>query len=161
MRRSPQKALTLVAVLGTAWWLFGNLYESIVFSPNWVEDSPAQMRRLHEFFTHTGPTLYFVPLTQLATLLAWVLLWRNRDDAARPFYRRAGLWAVALTAVNAYIVAVVVPKLFGANYLSQAERLTSYCWQWNILNVLRMALTATTMAYLFNAYRVLDRAREA
>ncbi|WP_203993745.1 hypothetical protein [Virgisporangium aurantiacum] len=29
--------------------------------------------RLHGFFGNTGPTLYFVPLTQLATVLVWVL----------------------------------------------------------------------------------------
>jgi len=31
-----QRRLTLTAVIGLAYWLFGNLYEAVVFSPNWV-----------------------------------------------------------------------------------------------------------------------------
>jgi hypothetical protein len=70
----------------------------VVFSPNWIEDSPAQFTRLHEFFRNTGPTLYFVPLTQLATILVWVLWWRNRDDDVKRDYRRAGVSALLSTA---------------------------------------------------------------
>src|SRR5690349_24243115 len=47
MAPNRQKWLTLVAVLGLAYWFFGNLYEAIVFSPNWVTDTPAQMTRLN------------------------------------------------------------------------------------------------------------------
>lgn len=157
MRRSAQKALTLLAVAGMAWWFCGNAYEAIVLSPNWTDDTPAQLRRLHEFFADTGPTLYFVPLTQLATLLVWVLAWRNRDGEVARSYRHAGWWAVALTALNAYIVIAVVPNLFGDAYLTHPGRLLFYCRQWNVLNVVRMALTAVTVYYLFNAYRTLDR----
>jgi hypothetical protein len=89
-----QKRFTLAAVIGMAYWFFGNLYEAVVFSPNWVEDSPAQFARLHGFFGNTGPTLYFVPLTQLATILVWVLWWRNRDGEVKPDYRRAAVSAL-------------------------------------------------------------------
>lgn len=157
MTHTQQKRLTLVALLGLAHWFFGNLYEAVVFSPNWVVDSVTQMRRLHEFFVNTSPTLYFVPLTQAATVLVWVLLAINRDRELKPDYRRASLFALASTALNAFIVATVITKLFGADYLSHADELTSYCWRWNILNVLRMTLVATTAVYVFNAYRKLDR----
>jgi hypothetical protein len=35
--------------------------------------------------------------------------------------------------------------------------LNAAAWQWNVLNVFRMALTAVTASYLFNAFRKLDR----
>jgi hypothetical protein len=159
MRRSTQKRLTLVAVLGMAWWFFGNLYEAIVFSPNWVVDSPAQFTRLNEFFTVTGPTLYFVPVTVLATGLTWILLWLNRDDDVMADCKRAGMSALVLTVLNIVIVTRVVPNLFGDDYLSHAGTLTAYAWTWNILNVFRMALTATTAYFLFNSFRKLDRVR--
>jgi hypothetical protein len=122
-----------------------------------VVDSSAQMTRLHELFVNTSPTLYFVPLTMLATLLVWVLLVINKDDEVRPDYRRAGLFALLLTILNLFIVATVVTRLFGTEYLSDADRLRSIAWQWNILNLLRMSLIAITVVFLFNAFRKLDR----
>jgi hypothetical protein len=154
---STQKWLTLVAAIGMAYWFFGNLYEAIVFSPNWIEDSPAQFTRLNEFFTNTGPTLYFVPLTQLATILVWALWWRNRDDEVRRDYRNAGIAALVLTALTAYIVAAVIPRMFGDDYLANPGGTSAAAWQWNVLNVVRMALTGATAWYLFTAFRRLDR----
>jgi hypothetical protein len=152
-----QRRLTLAAVIGMAYWFFGNLYEAVVFSPNWVEDSPAQFARLHGFFSNSSPTLYFVPITQLATVLVWVLWWRNRDDELTPNYRRAGVSALLLTALTAYIVAVLIPRMFGEDYLARSDSLTAAAWQWNVLNVFRMALTAVTAWSLFSAFRKLDR----
>ncbi|MEJ3749159.1 hypothetical protein WEI85_38590 [Actinomycetes bacterium KLBMP 9797] len=154
---STQRRLTLLAVLGMAYWFFGNLYEAVVYSPNWIEDSPAQFTRLHEFFGTTSPTLYFVPLTQLATILVWLLGWRNRDDEVRRDYRRAAIAASLLTALTVSIVVAVIPRMFGADYLADPDRLNAAAWQWNVLNIFRMALTATTAWHLFSAFRKLDR----
>jgi hypothetical protein len=153
----PQRRITLLAVLGMVYWLFGNLYEAVVFSPNWVDDSPAQFARLNAFFTNTGPTLYFVPLTQLATVLVWLLWWRNRDAEVRADYRRAGFASLALTALNAGIVGLIIPRMFGADALANPAGINPAAWTWNILNVGRMILTATTAWYLFQAFRTLDR----
>jgi hypothetical protein len=146
-----QKWWTFAAVLGLAYWFFGNLYEAVVFSPNWVVDSAAQIDRLNAFFVNTGPTLYFVPLTVLATILVWVLLALNKRGDVRSDYRRASLFAVLLTAVNIATVSLVVTKLFAAGTARLA-------WEWNVLNGVRMALTATTAWFVFSAFRKLDRA---
>lgn len=157
MTRVRQKWLTLAAVLGLAYWFFGNLYEAIVISPNWIVDSSAQLTRLNQFFVNTSPTLFFIPLTLLATVLVWVLLVVNQDTELKALYRNASLFAVALTALNVLIVTTLITKLFGTDYLSYGDELSSYAWRWNILNVIRMALTATTAVYLFGAFRRLDR----
>jgi len=149
--------MTLLAVLGMAHWFFGNLYEAVVLSPNWVHDSPAQFARLNAFFTHTGPTLYFVPLTQLATVLVWVLWWRNRVDDVRAHYRRAGLASLALIALTAAIVGLVLPRMLGPDALADPAGLNPAAWTWNVLNIARMTLTATTGWFLFQAFRTLDR----
>jgi hypothetical protein len=152
-----QRRITLLTVLGMAYWFFGNLYEAVVFSPNWIDDSPTQFARLDGFFTNTGPTLYFVPLTQLATALTWLLWWRNRDDEVRTDYRRAGLASLALTTLTAAFVGLVIPRMFGADALANPAGLQPAAWTWNVLNVGRMILTATTGWYLFQAFRKLDR----
>jgi hypothetical protein len=157
MRPAPQRNLTLVAVIGMAYWMFGNLYEAVVFSPNWVRDSPAQFVRLNEFFSVTGPTLYFIPVTAIAIVLVWVLWWRNRDGELAGDYRRAGQTAVVLAALTVYIVAALIPQMFGADPPTDPASLQSAAWQWNILNVFRMLLAATTAYYLFGAFRKLDR----
>ncbi|MEV6299914.1 hypothetical protein AB0M02_10990 [Actinoplanes sp. NPDC051861] len=157
MTTRTQRLLTLSAVLGLAYWFFGNLYETVVISPNWIEDSPAQLTRLNQFFTNTSPTLYFVPLTPLAVALVWLLWWRNRDDTLRADYRRAGVASLLLTALNAAIVGLIIPRLFGPEALAHPEHLLPAAWSWNGLNLVRMALTATTAWFLFQAFRKLDR----
>ncbi|QPP08647.1 hypothetical protein G4Z16_22095 [Streptomyces bathyalis] len=157
MTRIRQKWLTLTAVLGLAYWFFGNLYEAIVISPNWVVDSGAQLTRLNGFFVNTDPTLFFIPLTLLATVLVWVLHLVNRDSELRVHYRKASLFALALTALNILSVTTLITKLFGADYLSYEDELSTYAWRWNVLNVIRMLLTAATAFHLFGAFRKLDR----
>ena len=83
---------------------------------------------------HHRADLYFVPLTQLATVLTWALWWRNRDEDVRAHDRRAGLASLA-----------------------DPARLNPAAWAWNALNVVRMFLTATTGWSLFQALRTLDR----
>ncbi|MGC7094358.1 hypothetical protein ACPZ19_06825 [Amycolatopsis lurida] len=150
-----QRRLTLVAALGMAYWFFGNLYEAVVFSPNWVVDSPAQFTRLREFFVNTGPTLYFVPVAQLAVLLVWVLWWRNRDEELKRDYRRAGVASLVSVALSVYVIAVLVRQMFGDE--APGPELTGVAWQWNAGNVIRMVLTAVTGWALFSAFRKLDR----
>jgi hypothetical protein len=41
-------------------WLFGDLYEAIVFWPKRVLDSAAQLDRMHALVARTSPTAYFV-----------------------------------------------------------------------------------------------------
>jgi hypothetical protein len=65
--------------------------------------------------------------------------------------------ALLLTALTVYIVTALVPVMFGEDYLADPDRLHATAWQWNVLNVLRMVLTATTAWYLFSAFRKLDR----
>jgi hypothetical protein len=157
-RRDLQRWLTLLAILALAQWFFGNSYEAVVISPNWVVDSVRQMTRLNEFFVRANPTMYFVPAVLLAPVLVWVLTALNRDASLRQDYRRASLFALLATALNAYVVATVITKLFGPDYLAHADQLAAYCRRWNVLNVLRMILVATTAVFLFGAFRKLDSA---
>ena len=80
-------------------------------------------------------------------------------QAARPARgpTHAGVAALLLTALTVYIVTALVPVMFGEDYLADPDRLHATAWQWNVLNVLRMVLTATTAWYLFSAFRKLDR----
>jgi hypothetical protein len=159
LNREPRvKWLTFLAALGLVHWFFGNLYEATVISPNWVLDSPAQLTRLNELFVRTSPMLYFVPITPVAALLVWLVTFLNRNTTLKTVYVRASVYTALAMALNAVIVSTLVAKLFGADYALHAARLHDYAVRWNILNVLRMALVGAAIAYLFSAFRELDRA---
>jgi hypothetical protein len=158
MRRTVQWWWTVAALLAMAHWFFGNLYEAVVFSPNWVVDSSAQMRRLEEFFVRTGPTAYFVPLTVLAPIPVWILLATNKVAAARADYRRASLFALLAAVLNALIVATVVTGLFDPDNLGDPAKLQHLAWRWNILNVCRMAFTGATGVFLFTVLSKVEAA---
>lgn len=157
MPLSLQRRLTMTALLGLAWWFFGNLYEAVVFSPNWVQDSPAQMARLHQLFVTTSPTVYFVPATPLAVLMLWELWVSNRHAALNTPYRRASAWAAVSMLVNAFIVATIITRLFGPDALLHPDELNALCWRWNALNVVRMAAVAATAVAVFRIYLRLER----
>lgn len=158
MTKPIQKNLTLLAVLGLLYWFFGNLYETIVISPNWIVDSPAQMQRLNHFFVRTSPTLYFVPLTQIATLLVWLVWLINREDYLKRDYKMAAIFAAFSTLLNFFIVSTIVIKLFGDDFMTRADQLNTLCWRWNVLNTFRMIVVFTTTHFMFQAFRKLDKA---
>lgn len=143
------RLLLLVALVALAWWLFGNLYEAIVISPNWVIDTPAQLQRLNEFFQRTSPTTYFVPMSQLALLALWTGLILGRARLPRREAVAVGVLSVALAGLTAVIVSVLIPALFGPDFRTRGEELTDYAWWWNLANGVRMALTAGCLALVW------------
>lgn len=147
-----QKYSVLFALFGMSYWLFGNLYEEIVISPNWIDGSIEQLTRLHQFFKNTTPTHYFVPFTQLATIIIWIVYFTNKTDELKRDLRLASIFGLSATIINFYIVLTIVLKLFSTEYLQYGEHLNALCWRWNVLNIFRMLLTGTTIYYLLNVY---------
>jgi len=144
---------------GDAYWLFGNLYEEVVIGPNWLVNSRDQLQRLHGFFVRTGPATYFVPISFLAPLLVWLAHALLRRTPAARQLRRASLFALLATMVNAIIVTSIVTRLFGDGYAGLSDTTVhALCLRWNILNAVRMMFTGTTACWLFATFRRLDRA---
>lgn len=141
-RRAPCRPLLIAALVGLAWWFFGNLYEAVVISPNWVIDSPAQLTRLHDFFASTSPTTYFVPATPITLVVLWVGLYVGRRTLPRGQVRLVVAASIALLVLTIGIVTILVDGLFGTDYLDHAENLVDLAWWWNLANLIRMALTA-------------------
>ncbi len=59
--------------------------------------------------------------------------------------------------MTGYIVVAVLPHMFGPDALARPDDPLAAAWQWNVLNVFRMLLTAATAYFLFCAFRKLDR----
>lgn len=151
------RTLLLIALVGMLHWLFGNLYEEVVIAPNWLVSSQEQLHRLHALFVRTSPTTYFVPVSFVAPALTWVAQAICRRTPARGDLRRASLFALLATVVNAVIVGSIVTQLFGDGYSRLSEAVVhDLCVRWNALNGVRMIFTASTAYWLFAAFRRLD-----
>ncbi len=157
-----RRPVTLVALFGLAFWFFGNLYEAVVFSPNWILDSDLQLQRLNAFFVRTSPTTYFLSVPPVAVLCSWVLAVWPGEGLAAGRYRRAGAWSVAAFAINALIVAWIIPQLFGPEVdRATADELRTWAWRWNALNVARMALVAGALVESFRALALTNSVRSS
>ncbi len=157
MKLNNQKNWTLFAIFGMAYWFFGNLYEAIVFGPNWMIDDARQLDHLNAFFQHSTPTVYFVPMTLLAAIAIWLVTYFNKIESLKGFYRKASILVLVITIMTSLIVAFVLSQMFGEGYYANMEAGSFYGKVWNILNAIRLVLEGFTIYYLFNAYRQLDK----
>lgn len=157
MNLTKQKNWTLFSIFGIAYWFFGNLYEAIVFGPNWVIKDPNHLKHLNDFFVNSSPTAYFIPMTLLAAISIWVLTFFNKIETVKREYRMASILALIITVMTSLIVGLVLSKMFGPGYFENPSEGSFYGMLWNILNALRLLLEVATIYYLFNVYRRLDK----
>lgn len=154
---NKQKNWTLFTIFGFAYWFFGNLYEAIVFGPNWAIEDPGHLKLLNDFFVHSSPTLYFIPMTLLAAISVWILAFTNKIDEVKRDYRRASILALIVTVLTSFIVGFVLSKMFGPGFYENPAEGSHYGKLWNMLNAVRLILEIMTIYYLFNAFRKLDK----
>lgn len=157
MNLTQQKNLTLFSIFGIAYWFFGNLYEAIVFGPNWAVKDPTHLKHLNDFFVNSSPTAYFIPMTLLAAISIWILTFFNKVDTVKKEYRMASILALVITVMTSFIVAFILSKMFGPGYFENPTEGSFYGQLWNILNAFRLVLEIAAIYYLFNAYRKLDK----
>ena len=157
MNLTKQKNWTLFSIFGIAYWFFGNLYEAIVFGPNWIVNDPAVLKNLNAFFVNSSPTAYFIPMTLLATISIWMLLIFNKVEIVKKEYRLASILVLIITILTSLIVALVLSKMFGPGFFDNPVDGSFYGKLWNYLNAFRLVLEILTIYYLFNAYRKLDK----
>lgn len=157
MNITKQKNWTLFSIFGITYWFFGNLYEAIVFGPNWAIKDPNHLKHLNDFFVNSSPTVYFIPMTLLAAISIWILTFFNKIETVKREYRMASILALIITVMTSLIVGLVLSKMFGPGYFENPSEGSFYGMLWNILNALRLLLEVATIYYLFNVYRRLDK----
>lgn len=157
MNVTKQKNWTLFSIFGITYWFFGNLYEAIVFGPNWAIKDPNHLKYLNDFFVNSSPTAYFIPMTLLAAISIWFLTFFNKIETVKREYRMASVLALVITVMTSLIVGFVLSKMFGPGYFENPSEGSFYGMLWNILNAFRLLLEVATIYYLFNVYRKLDK----
>lgn len=116
MNIKKQKYVTLFGIFGFAFWFFGNLYEAIVFGPNWSIKSPGHLKFLNEFFSNSSPTVYFMPMTLITVIVIWILTFMNKEVSVKKEYKIASILSLIITLFTTFIVTFVLSKMFGPGY---------------------------------------------
>ncbi|GAB5903318.1 MULTISPECIES: anthrone oxygenase family protein [Mycobacteroides] len=147
-----RRILMYFTVFGIAMWFFGNLYEAVVIGPNIAGDTKEQLRAFQQFTVVTNPVYYYIPLTQIAavTLIVWFVRtpWRAPEKRSLFIASAAEIAAVAL---SIYIIVKLNMTLFFGSLGETPDELHRLALQWNLLNLVRVGVTALTLVFALGA----------
>lgn len=136
------------ALFGVAMWFFGNLYEGIVLAPNQLVDTIRKLEIWNDYFTLTNPIFYFVPITHIAVIVIWVLVFsKGINMESRRSLKRAAALLFAAEIVTIYIVLQLNLNLFFSDQFDQDA--INKVIQWNILNATRVILVGISLGLIF------------
>lgn len=143
---TPSSCAWLWLALGAlAALCFGELFEQIVFVPNWLVGDVAQNVAHFRAFKHTSdPGAFFFPAAVLS-LIAHAVLWRRRAEFAEPARLgvRASFAMLLLTAaLTAYVIPMLNLPLWEQTPVLGEAALHAMLWEWAVINVFRIALPA-------------------
>ena len=146
--------LLLFSLIGTAMWFFGNLYEAIVMGPNMLNDTMTRMEHWQHFFVLTNPIFFYVPVTQLATVVLIILFFNTASQKVelKRFLKLASIFQIAAIILSVYIITQINLKLFLGDLSKYADQVSSLATLWNILNILRVLLVGLGLTFTFKAY---------
>ena len=135
-------------------WFFGNLYEAIVIGPNMLIDSVHRLQAWQEFFVLTNPIFFYVPVTQLATIVLVVLFIKTPDGRAeiKRFLKWASILQVVSIILSIYIITQINLKLFFGDLSKISSEVFQMALMWNVLNIVRVFLVGVALCFIFKAY---------
>lgn len=135
-------------------WFFGNVYEEIL-TPNQFVASIEQINSYNKFFSITEPYYYYVPLTQMGTIILVYLAFSHHvsQPDQKKLIRSAAITSILATALTIYIVTQYNLKMFFGDVNRFGEGIHRLYAEWAALNGLRIALVGITIWLLFKAYR--------
>ena len=147
-----RRILMYFTVFGIAMWFFGNLYEAVVIGPNIAGDTKEQLRAFQQFTVVTNPVYYYIPLTQIAavTLIVWFVRTPWRAPEKRSLFI-ASLAEIAAVALSIYIIVKLNMTLFFGSLGETPDELHRLALQWNLLNLVRVGVTALTLVFALGA----------
>ena len=146
--------LLLFSLFGIAMWFFGNLYEAIVIGPNMLTDTLVRMGHWQNYFVVTNPIYFYVPVTQLATVILIILFFKTDGQKAvlKRLLKLATLFQVVSILLSIYIITQINLKLFFGDLTRYADSLSSMALVWNVLNIIRVVLVGVALVFVFKAY---------
>ncbi|MGH3722880.1 MAG: anthrone oxygenase family protein [Mycobacterium sp.] len=150
-----RRILMYFTVFGIAMWFFGNLYEAIVIGPNIAGDSKEQLKAFQQFTEVTNPVYYYVPLTLVAAIT--LIVWFVRTPFRAPekvSLLLACVAEIAAVILSVYVIVKLNMTLFFGSLGETPRELHDLALQWNVLNLVRVVLTAVALLFALRALRL-------
>jgi predicted membrane protein len=146
--------LVLFSLFGIALGFFGILYEGVVYGPKLLDTSMERMLFWKNFTSVISPIIYYVPLVYLATITLAFLYFKTPKQKAelRKRLKLATIFQIASLALTIYILTQINFKMRFGNLEKYADTIPGKTILFNILSVLRMALAAIGLTFIFKAY---------
>jgi len=146
--------LLLFSLFGIALGFFGILYEGVVYGPKLLDVSKERMHFWKDFTSIINPLVYYFPLTHLATITLAVLYIMTPKEKAdiRKRLRLASIFQIASLLLTFYILTQINFKQSFGNIEKYANAIPGKVLLFNILSVLRVALAAVGLTFIFKAY---------
>jgi hypothetical protein len=143
----------LLALLFHLQWMFGNIYEEILI-PNSVVASTEALNNYNKFFSLTEPYYYYVPLTQIGTLIVcYAAIMIPMPQAIKRLMRRAALASGLATALTIFIVTQYNLKMFFGDVSHFGDTINRLYLEWAVLNAFRILLVGTAVYFIFKGYQ--------
>lgn len=152
MQNKSIDRLLLFSLIFLAYWLFGNLYEQIVMVPNHLVNPIDVLAAYQDYFVLTSPTVYFVPLTQIAVIIVFYLYFKVDDKPQKQLLRRASHFGLLSLGVTLVIVTQINVKLFGSDFFQYEEALRTLSIMWLIGNFVRMFFVGSTLYFVAKTF---------
>lgn len=152
--RRHVEALLVLSLLFHLQWFFGNVYEEIL-TPNQFVASIEQINSYNRFFSITEPYYYYVPLSQIGTIILLYLAYSQSivQPEQKKLLRRGAFTSVLATLLTIYIVTQYNLKMFFGDVDRFGERIHRLYMEWAALNGVRIALVGVTVWFIFKSYR--------
>jgi len=153
MKNKLFNSLLLFALVGIALGFFGMLYEGVVTIPKMLDTSMQRMLFWKNFYAVVNPITYYIPLTPLATITLVVLYFvtpKEKDIKKR--LGAAGALQIIVLAMTFYIVTQINLKLYFSDLEKYADVIPGKVLLINILSVVRLALGAIALIFVFRAH---------
>lgn len=151
--RKHIEVLLILSLLFHLQWFFGNLYEEIL-TPNSLVATIEQINAYNRFSSVTEPYYYYIPLTQIGTLITFYLaFFGSLPLRLRKRLRFAALTSGLATVLTIYIVTQYNLKMFFGDVEHHGERIHQLYLEWGILNGVRILLVGAAIFFLFRVYR--------
>ncbi|CCH52665.1 hypothetical protein BN8_01680 [Fibrisoma limi BUZ 3] len=147
-------------IFGLAHWFFGNLYETVVFTPNTLSDPATALTHWNAFTKVTNPVWYFIPLSPLTFVAAVGAYWisRDHDKSLRNWLLATLLFTLVAVFMTVYIVTQINLNVFfsGADLLANRAQVNQLVWRGMSWGIVRLVCVGAALYTAVKAgYRVL------
>ncbi len=151
--------LLFVCLLGFLHWFFGNLYETLILTPNvlFADDQVAMLAIIRKLFTVSPPYNYYLPWGPLSIGLAVYLWFRLRQTDSVEIHRwmaYAAGFAVSAELVTWYIIVEYNQTLWVGSGQYSATELNALIWENTAVALFRIGLVGATIYCLYRTTRL-------